>query len=154
MEMSINKYFNYLYQIKKENNIRGLQNNDLSIVKRNFILNDLSNVLYYLRVVDSHDINEVNKSSNYLNQTLQKNLSNYFKELIKLTCEFYGYNNVVEHSRFLIDQFIVTSLNANGNDELNQLLFVTNELFEVSMFGYLNEMIELFIKFDQKYDLI
>lgn len=151
MEMSIDKYFNYLDQIKKENNIRRLQDNDLSIVKRNFILNDLSNVLHYLKIVDSHDINEVNKSSDHLNQTLQKNLNNYFKELIKLTCEFYGYNNVVEHSRFLIDQFIITSLPTNDNDELNQLLFVTNELFEVSMFGYLDELIELFIIFDQKY---
>lgn len=152
MDNSVKKYFKYLNEIKENNHPRKLNDEDLPILKRNFILNDLSNALHYLRIVDLHDINEVNKSSDHFNQTLQKNLSNYFKELIKLTCEFYGYNNVVEHSRFLIDQFIITSLPANGNDELNQLLFVTNELFEVSMFGYLDEMIELFIMFDQKYE--
>ena len=152
MDNSVKKYFKYLEQIKENNHLRKLNDEDLPILKRNFILNDLSNALHYLRIVDLHDINEVNKSSDYLNQKLQKNLSNYFKELIKLTCEFYSYSNVVEHSRFLIDQFIITSLPANGNDELNQLLFVTNELFEVSMFGYLDEIIELFIMFDQKYE--
>lgn len=152
MDNSVKKYFKYLNEIKENNHLRKLKDEDLLTLKRNFILNDLSNILHYLRIVDSHDINEVNKSSDHLNQTLQKNLSNYFKELIKLTCEFYGYNNVVEHSRFLIDQFIITSLPANGNDVINQLLFVTNELFEVSMFGYLDEMIELFIMFDQKYE--
>ena len=135
MDNSVKKYFKYLNEIKENNHLRKLNDEDLLTLKRNFILNDLSNVLHYLKIVDSHDINEVNKSSDHLNQTLQKNLNNYFKELIKLTCEFYGYNNVVEHSRFLIDQ----------------LLFVTNELFEVSMFGYLDELIELFIIFDQKY---
>lgn len=154
METSIDKYFNYLNQVKKENNIRQLQNNDLPIVKRKFILNELSNVLYDLKHVDSYDTNEINTSSDQLNQTFKSHLSYYFKELIKLMCEFYGYDNVVEYSRFLVDSYIVMPLLANGNDELNQLLFVTNELFEVSLFGYLDEMIDLFIMFDQKYDLL
>lgn len=154
MEMSIDKYFDYLNQIKKEDNIRHLQDNDLPIVKRKFILNELSNVLHYLKAVDCHEVNELNKSDDYLNHASRKNLSNYFLELFKLNCEFYGYDNVVEYSRFLIDSYIVTPLLANGNDELNQLLFVTNELFEVSLFGYLDEMIDLFIMFDQKYNLL
>lgn len=154
MENSIDKYFDYLNQIKKEDNIRQLQDNDLPIVKRKFILNELSNVLHYLRAVDSYDTNEINTLSNQLNQTLKRHLSHYFKELIKLMCEFYGYDNVVEYSRFLVDSYIVMPLLANGNDELNQLLFVINELFEVSLFGYLDEMIDLFIMFDQKYDLL
>lgn len=154
MEMSIDKYFNYLDQIKKENNIRQLQDNDLYVVKRKFILNELSNVLHYLNCVDRYEVNELNKNEDDLNHTLKANLSHYFKELIKLNCEFYGYDNVVEYSRFLIDSYIVMPLLANGNDELNQLLFVTNELFEVSLFGYLDEMIDLFIMFDQKYDLL
>jgi len=154
MEISIDKYFDYLDQIKKENKIRQLQYSDLSIVKRKFILNELSNVLYDLKSIDSYDTNEIHTSSDQLNQTLKSHLSHYFKELIKLTCEFYGYDNIVESSRFLIDSYIVMPLLANGNDELNQLLFVTNELFEVSLFGYLDEMIDLFIIFDQKYDLL
>lgn len=154
METSIDKYFNYLNQVKKENNIRQLQNNDLPIVKRKFILNELSNVLYDLKSIDSYDTNEINTSSDQLNQAFKIHLSHYFKELIKLMCEFYGYDNVVEYSRFLVDSYIVMPLLANGNDELNQLLFVINELFEVSLFGYLDEMIDLFIMFDQKYDLL
>ena len=153
MENSIDKYFDYLNQIKKEDNIRQLQDNDLPIVKRKFILNELSNVLHYLRAVDSYDTNEINTSSNQLNQTLKRHLSHYFKELIKLSCEFYGYDNIVRHSKFLLDNYIITENDINYNDELNQLLFVTNELFEVSMFGYLDEIIELFIMFDQKYNL-
>lgn len=154
MENSIDKYFDYLNQIKKEDNIRQLQDNDLPIVKRKFILNELSNVLHYLRAVDSYDTNEINTSSNQLNQTLKRHLSHYFKELIKLSCEFYGYDNIVRHSKFLLDNYIITENDINYNDELNQLLFVTNELFEVSLFGYLDEMIDLFIMFDQKYNLL
>lgn len=153
MENSIDKYFDYLNQIKKEDNIRQLQDDDLSIVKRNFILNELSNVLYDLKRIDLYDTNEINTSSNQLNQALKSHLSHYFKELIKLMCEFYGYDNVVEYSRFLLDNYIITGNDINYNDELNQLLFVINELFEVSMFGYFDEIIELFIMFDQKYNL-
>lgn len=154
MEMSIDKYFNYLDQIKKENNIRQLQDNDLPIVKRKFILNELSNVLHYLRAVDRYEVNELNKNEDDLNHTLRANLSHYFLELLKLNCEFYGYDVLVKHSKFLLDHYIINENDARRNDELNQLLFVSNELFENSMFGYLDEMIELFIMFDQKYDLL
>lgn len=154
MENSIKKYFKYLDEIKENNHLRKLNDEDLPILKRNFILNDLSNALHYLRIINCHDINESNKSDDYLNRKLQKNLSNYFLELLKLNCEFYGYNVLLEHSKFLLDQYMITENDINCNDELNQLLFVSNELFEVSLFGYLDEMMELFITFDQKYNLI
>ena len=154
MKNSVKKYFKYLDGIKKNNHFHKLKDDDLPILKRNFILNDLSNALHYLRIINCHDINELNKSDDYLNHKLRKNLSNYFLELLKLNCEFYGYNTLLQHSKFLLDRYIITENNIGHNDELNQLLFVTNEMFEVSLFGYLDEMIELFIKFDQKYDLI
>lgn len=154
MEASIKKYFKYLEQIKENNHFHKLNDNDLPIVKRKFILNELSNALHYLKIVDCYEVNESNTNEDDLNHTSRKNLSDYFLELLKLNCEFYGYDVLVKHSKFLLNQYIITEDDTCRNDELNQLLFVTNELFEVSLFGYLDEMIDLFIIFDQKYDLL
>lgn len=154
MEDSIKKYFKYLEQIKENNHFHKLNDEDLPILKRNFILNDLSNALYYLRIVDCHEVNESNTNEDDLNHTSKENLSHYFLELLKLNCEFYGYYVLVKHSKFLLDHYIITENDTCRNNELNQLLFVSNELFENSMFGYLDEMIELFIMFDQRYDLL
>lgn len=148
------KYFNYLNQFKNVKKIKSKNNDDTTPIKKDFIVDHLSHVLIKYEKL-SYSFEDA-KDYDKLKSELSKELSLYFEELIKLNCIFYSYDAVLKRSQFLFDNYLIdeNDLNLTYKDELSQLLFVTNELFDESIFSYLNEVIELFIYCNRKYNLL
>lgn len=146
------KYFNYVNQFKNVNKINCKNNADTIPIKKDFIVDRLSHVLIKYEKLSYSFENA--KDYDKLKSELSKELSLYFEELIKLNCMFYSYDAVLDRSQFLFDNYLIDENDLTYKDELSQLLFLTNELFDESIFSYLNEVIELFIYCDQKYNLL